>query len=100
MGEVFIPSYVVGFGILLVIVEAWWRLGDPEATVQILGLSTKVWGVLIALLGGYVFVDYVIKNGFTKEIGIAMGFTVVLNAIFIGIYFLRGYFYRKKHGKA
>jgi len=98
LAQVFIPSWLMALGIGLVVIEYWWRLGNDDAPLFILMFSPKIWGGLISVWGIYMFVDYIIKNGLTNEMISSLFFTIGMNALFIGIFFLRKHFYIKKHG--
>lgn len=98
LASVFMPSWLIALGIGLIVIEYWWRLGNDKVELYIIMFSPKIWGGLIAIGGIYMFIDYIIKNGFTKEVLASVIFTLIMNAIFVGIFFLRRHFYLKKHG--
>lgn len=86
LAEVFMPSWVFGFGVLLIIVEYWWRLSDSKATIVLWGIKISLFGYIIAGIGVVLFAQYIIENGLFHPMIYSLLFTATLSGILIMIY--------------
>lgn len=96
LGDVFMPSYVLGLGVIVALTEKWWRLSDPMATIHVWGLSVRFYGYALILLALYLFGDFIFVNGWNNELQSVILFTLVANGLCVGLYFLKKWFKTKR----
>jgi hypothetical protein len=84
--NVLVPAWTFGFGTIIVFVEYWWRVKDPEATLTIWGARIKWYGIVLMGIGLYLFWDFAKNGEMLAELKQAGLFTAIATVVLFGLY--------------
>ncbi len=93
LGATLVPMWVFIFGLLILLVDRYWRLHDPAANMFFAAMQMKTWAIVIMILGiiSAIFSEFHLFVGF---------FTILSTGAFIGIYrWMEKRFHTKKTTK-
>lgn len=89
MSAVLMPSWVFIFGFLVAFVEQWWRLRDPEATIEVWGISVRFYGYFISAIALYLFFDAFQTYGWISALQTSVSLTLGSVFVLLAAYFIK-----------